>query len=98
MSKSAGPRSSRRLVISSAPLGGVVIQLHAVKGMAESVKTVEHHAAGHAHLDGSFQTVVGGRLIGLCKQQGAKGATPAGAGGRTGVVDGAPLGNIARSA
>src|ERR1700688_1746178 len=79
-------------------LGSIVVQLDAIKRMAEGIKTVKHYSARHSHLDRRLQTMVRSGLIGLCTEHGAKRASGCCAGGDAVVVDRPACGDITRGA
>src|SRR6266404_1103357 len=79
-------------------LCGVVVQLDAIKRVAEGIKTVKHHAARQSHLGRRLQTVVRSGLIGLSEQNRTKRASGRGAGGYACIVDWPARGDVSRGA
>src|ERR1700731_4766022 len=79
-------------------LSRVVVQLDAIKRMAESIKTVKHYSTRHSHLDGRLQTMGRSGLIGLREADRAKRASGCGAGSDAAVVDGPACRDITRGA
>src|ERR1700730_10501477 len=79
-------------------LGSGVVQLDAIKRMAEGIETIKHYSARHSHLDRSLQPMVRSGLIGLREEHGAKRASGRCAGRDAAVVDGPACGDITRGA
>src|SRR5580700_7249782 len=79
-------------------LGSSVVQLDAIKRVAEGIKTIEHYATRHSQLDRCLQTMVRSGLIGLREENCAKRASGSSARGDAAVVDGPACSDITRGA